>query len=116
MNHVLHVAAVVQIRHDTESTAYYRRKLAAGKTPMEALRCLKRRLFDLVHRHLVADAARADQAAGADPGAHRGATLQSSAADSHPPIDNSDQPRPGPADPTLRRDVDDVTNLLPSTA
>ena len=33
MNHVLHVAAIVQIRHDTEGRAYYRRKLAAGKTP-----------------------------------------------------------------------------------
>jgi hypothetical protein len=29
MNHVLHVAAIVQIRHDTEGRAYYRRKLAA---------------------------------------------------------------------------------------
>ncbi|EYR61818.1 transposase, partial [Actinotalea ferrariae CF5-4] len=38
MNHVLHVAAIVQLRHDTEGRAYYRRKLAAGKTPMEALR------------------------------------------------------------------------------
>ena len=56
MNHVLHIAAIVQIRHDTEGRAYYRRKLAAGKTPMEALRCLKRRLSDVVYRQLVADA------------------------------------------------------------
>jgi transposase len=40
MNHVLYMAAFVQIRHDTQGRAYYRRKLAAGKTPMEALRCL----------------------------------------------------------------------------
>ena len=53
MNHVLHVAAIVQIRHDTEGRAYYRRKLAAGKTPMEALRCLKRRLSDVVYRQLI---------------------------------------------------------------
>jgi transposase len=32
MNHVVHIAAIVQIRHDTEGRAYYRRKLAAGKT------------------------------------------------------------------------------------
>ena len=38
MNHVLHIVAIVQIRHDTEGRAYYRRKLAAGKKPMEALR------------------------------------------------------------------------------
>ena len=100
MNHVLHVAAVVQIRHDTEGRAYYRRKLAAGKTPMEALRCLKRRLSDVVYRQLVADAQLRD---GAGPGGHCGATLQSSAADSHPLIDTSDQPLPGPAQPTLRR-------------
>ena len=61
MNHVLHIAAIVQIRHDTEGRAYYRRKLAAGKTPMEALRCLKRRLSDVVYRQLVADAARDQQ-------------------------------------------------------
>ena len=61
MNHVLHIAAIVQIRHDTEGRAYYRRKLAAGKTPMEALRCLKRRLSDVVYRQLVADARAAEQ-------------------------------------------------------
>ncbi|CAI9418138.1 IS110 family transposase [Nocardioides sp. T2.26MG-1] len=100
MNHLLHVAAVVQIRHDTEGRAYYRRKLAAGKTPMEALRCLKRRLSDVVYRQLVTDS---QLDVGAGPGGHCGATLQSSAADSHPLIDTSDQPLPGPAQPTLRR-------------
>ncbi|WP_310529126.1 IS110 family transposase [Nocardioides sp.] len=103
MNHVLHVAAVVQIRHDTEGRAYYRRKLAAGKTPMEALRCLKRRLSDVVYRQLIADAGLTQQPEEAGPGGHCGATLQSSAADSHPLIDTSDQPLPGPAKPTLRR-------------
>ena len=112
MNHVLHVAAIVQIRHDTEGRAYYRRKLAAGKTPMEALRCLKRRLSDVVYRQLVADAHQHD---GADPGGHCGAALQSSAVDSHPLIDTSDQPLPGPANPTLRPDSDLVKNLVPST-
>ena len=103
MNHVLHVAAVVQIRHDTEGRAYYRRKLAAGKTPMEALRCLKRRLSDVVYRQLIADAGLTQQPEEAGPGGHCGATLQSSAADLHPLIDTSDQPLPGPAKPTLRR-------------
>jgi hypothetical protein len=40
INMTLHIAAIVQLRHDTEGRAYYRRKLAAGKTPMEATRCL----------------------------------------------------------------------------
>ena len=113
MNHVLHVAAVVQIRHDTEGRAYYRRKLDAGKTPMEALRCLKRRLSDVVYRQLVADA---PSHAGLDagPGGHCGATLQSSAADSHPLIDTSDQPLPGPAKPTLRRPPAGRKTLTPT--
>jgi transposase len=38
--------AVVQLRQDTEDRRYYRRKLAAGKTPMEAMRALKRRRSD----------------------------------------------------------------------
>ena len=55
LNHVLYIAAFVQLRNDTDGRAYYRRKLAAGKTPMEAMRCLKRRLSDVVYRQLVAD-------------------------------------------------------------
>ena len=57
-NHVIHIAAVNQIRLDTPGRAYYRRKLAAGKTPMEAMRCLKRRISDALYRQLRADAAR----------------------------------------------------------
>jgi len=108
LNHVLHIAAVSQIRLDTEGRAYYRRKLAAGKTPLEAMRCLKRRISDAVYRQLVADA-RALQAAAAEreevdgtgPGGHCGASLISSAVDLPPHIDTSDQPLPGPAPQTL---------------
>ena len=32
MNHVLHIAAIVQLRNDTPGRAYYLRKIAAGKT------------------------------------------------------------------------------------
>jgi transposase len=103
MNHVIHIAAIVQIRHDTEGRAYYRRKLAESKTPMEALRCLKRRLSDAVYRQLVNDARTSDEAsAEASPGGHSGASSQSSAADlSTPVIGSSDQPLPGPAATTL---------------
>jgi transposase len=102
MNHVLHIAAIVQIRHDSEGRAYYRRKLAESKTPMEALRCLKRRLSDVVYRQLVADALTATTTDEAGPGGHTGATTQSSAADlSTPVIGSSDKPQPGPAAPTL---------------
>jgi len=97
INHVLHIAAVVQLRHDTPGRTYYRRKLAEGKTTMEALRCLRRRLSDVVYRQLVADAI--DRQAG--PGGHSGATLTSSAADLTPVVGSSDQPLPGPAPATL---------------
>jgi transposase len=43
LSHVLYIAAVCQIRHDTPGRRYYQRKLAEGKTPLEALRCLRRR-------------------------------------------------------------------------
>ena len=46
MNRVLHLMADVQLRHDTEGRAYYGRKKPPGKTSMEALRALKRRLSD----------------------------------------------------------------------
>jgi hypothetical protein len=36
---------------------YYRRKRDQGKTHLEALRCLKRRLCDIVYRYLVDDLA-----------------------------------------------------------
>jgi transposase len=41
--------AIVQLRHDTPGRAYYRRRLAEGKTPMEAIRALKRHLSDVVY-------------------------------------------------------------------
>jgi transposase len=55
LNHALYMMAIVQIRHPTPGQAYYRRKLAEGKSPKEALRCLKRRLSDAVYRCLVID-------------------------------------------------------------
>lgn len=60
LNHALHIVAVTQLRHrHSPGRAYYDRKLAEGKTPREAIRALKRRLSDVVWRHLVDDAHRA---------------------------------------------------------
>ena len=53
---MIHIAAAFQIRLDTPGRAYYRRKLAAGKQPMEAMLCLKRRISDAIYRQLVTDA------------------------------------------------------------
>jgi hypothetical protein len=44
--------ATVLLRHATEGRAYFAREKAAGKTSMEAMRCLKRRVSDLVIHHL----------------------------------------------------------------
>ncbi|WP_256793251.1 IS110 family transposase [Terrabacter sp. Ter38] len=97
MNHMIHIAAISQIRLDTDGRAYYRRKCAEGKKPLEALRCLKRRISDALYGQLVTDA----RAAGAGPGGHCGATQESSAAGSNPLTSASDQPLPGPAPTTL---------------
>lgn len=56
LNDVLYMAGIVALRNDTEGRTYYRRKRAEAKTSLEALRCLKRRLSDVVYRQLVADA------------------------------------------------------------
>src|SRR5437660_78374 len=78
INRVLHIMAIVQLRHDTPGRAYYRRRLAEGKTAMEAIRALKRRLSDVIYRHMLRDATTATRTS---PAGQTGATLQSSAAD-----------------------------------
>jgi len=91
--------AVVQLRHrDSEGRAYYDRKVAAGKTPMEATRSLKRRLSDIVYRQMITDA----RAVATGPGGHLGAATGSSAAGFNPSTGASEKSLPGPAttDPT----------------
>jgi transposase len=58
LNHAIHMAAVTQIRNDTDGRAYFERKVAEGKSKKEALRALKRRISDAVYRQLVLDAQR----------------------------------------------------------
>jgi transposase len=101
INRVLHIMAVVQLRNQTEGRAYFDRRVAEGKTPMEAMRALKRRLSDIVYKQMKDDA----QRVGASPGGHPGTTLQSSVADSHPDIDTSDQSLPGLANNEPRTDL-----------
>jgi transposase len=55
LNYALHMVATSQARSDAPGGAYYRKKLAEGKSGKEALRCLKRRVSDAVFRSLVAD-------------------------------------------------------------
>ncbi len=85
--------AVVQLRNPTEGRAYYDRKIAAGKTSMEAMRCLKRRLSDIACHQMIIDA----RTAGTDPEGHSGTTLQSSVTGLTPAAGSSDKPLPGSA-------------------
>ncbi len=66
LNHALHMMALTQLQGRTPGRAYYQRKRAEGKSHKEAMRCLKRRLSDVVYRRLRADAT----AAEAGPGGH----------------------------------------------
>ena len=93
INRVLHIMAAVQLRNATEGREYYDRKKAAGKTSMEAMRCLKRRLSDIVYRALIDDLT---SARGTGPGGQRGDDSDSSAAGSQPHTGTSDKPLPGP--------------------
>jgi transposase len=93
VNRTLHIMAIVQLRNPTEGRAYYDRKVAAGKTSMEAMRSLKRRLSDIVYHQMISDA----RAAKTDPGGHSGTTLQSSVTDLTPSAGSSDKPLPGSA-------------------
>ena len=95
LNYALHIAALVQIRFPGPGQDYYARKRAEGKKPLEAMRCLKRRLSDVVFHALQEDLRGRHQAAG--PEGHSGATLQSSASDPTPMVSPSDQSLTGPA-------------------
>jgi transposase len=96
LNHAVHMAAITQIRHKhSDGRAYYQRKLAEGKTHIEALRCLKRWISDAIYARLRADA----RAAG--PGGQPGNDTGSSVTGSHPEHRLFGQATPGP-EPSLR--------------
>ena len=98
INRVLHTMARVQLRNPTEGRAYYDRKKADGKAPMEAMRCVKRRLSDIVFQTMLNDAVRTTGATTrTGPGGQRGNDSDSSAAGSQPHTNSSDKPLPGPA-------------------
>jgi transposase len=55
LNYAQHMVSTCQARSDARGGAYYRKKIAEGKSRKEALRCLKRRVCDAVFRSLMAD-------------------------------------------------------------
>ena len=99
LNCCLHIAAITQIRLDGPGRTYYQRKRADGKSHKEALRCLKRRLSDIVYRQLLKDAGDRQTA---DLGGHQGATTTSSAAGTTPTPTLRTSHFPGPPMPTLQ--------------
>ncbi|MEU3343276.1 hypothetical protein ABZ758_51730, partial [Streptomyces sp. NPDC006668] len=89
--------AITQIRMPgTRGHAYFQAKIAEGKTPREAQRCLKRRLADHVWRTMAGDERRRTRTTG--PGGQPGATTASSAVGPTPTADSSDKSLPGPAE------------------
>jgi transposase len=95
LNHAIHMAAITQLRNRrSPGRAYYDRKLAEAKTKKEALRCLKRRISDIVSRQLLADT---QHQATVVPGGQTGTTLQSSVTGPTPSTGSSGEPQPGPA-------------------
>ena len=102
INRTLHIMATVQLRNDTEGRRYYGRR-ADGKTPMEAMRALKRRLSNIVYRAMLDDAVRASAAAEVTgPGGQRGSDSDSSATGSQPQHRLFGQATPGPVTPQPR--------------
>jgi len=112
LNHAIHMAAITQIRHKhSQGRAYYDRKIAAGKTHKEALRCLKRRISDAIYARLRADARQAAAAAPKDPGGQPGNDSVSSAAGSHPEHRLFGPATPGPE--TSLRSTAALTPAIP---
>jgi hypothetical protein len=66
LNHAIHIVAVTQLRYaHSPGRAFYDRKRSEGQTGREAIRSLKRRISDVIYRHLVA---RRDTTSIAGPG------------------------------------------------
>jgi transposase len=96
LNHVIHMAAVTQIRfRHTDGRAYYDRKIAQGHTGKEAIRALKRRISDAIYTRLRHDAERAAHVA-VGPGGHSRNAAVACAAGSHPEHRLFGKATPGP--------------------
>ncbi|MFF0632969.1 IS110 family transposase, partial [Nocardia sp. NPDC004151] len=68
-----------------------------GKTSMEALRALKRRLSNVVYVRILTDQRRRESTG---PGGQSGTTTHSNATGSNPHTGPSDKPHPGPVTKT----------------
>jgi transposase len=55
LNTALYTIAVCQARDPGSGRTYYLRKVSEGKTPAEGRRALKRRLANVIYRHILKD-------------------------------------------------------------
>jgi hypothetical protein len=117
LNHVIHMAAITQIRYrHSGGRAYYDRKPAEGKTHKEALWSLKRRVSDAIYSRLQADARRAATGpAAAGPGGQPGNDSAASAAGLHPGHRLFGQATSGP-ESTLRPATPRIRTVTPKRA
>jgi len=100
LNHALHMMAVTQIRYPgSQGRGYYERKRLEGKTPKEALRCLKRRLSDVVYWQLLADQASTIDACGSPTTATPTRPISTSPKANSSPAAPPPRPRSRPASP-----------------
>ncbi|MEV2223600.1 transposase [Nocardia vinacea] len=53
INRILHIMAIVQLRNPSAGCAYYDRRKAEGKTSMEAMPALKRRLSNVIYTRML---------------------------------------------------------------
>ncbi len=60
INRALYTIAITQTRHEPRAADYLARKRSSGHTRRGALRCLKRRLSDVIYRTMLEDAAGLD--------------------------------------------------------
>jgi hypothetical protein len=90
--------AIVQLRNPGPGRDYFDRRKADGKSSMEAMRALKRRLSDIVFRLMLDDAiGHPFTELRTGPEGHRGNDSDSSATGSQPRTSSSDQPLPDPS-------------------
>jgi transposase len=101
LNHALHIIAMAHKRYDQRGSDYYARKLANGKGKKGALRCLKRRLSDVIFRILIDERAPREVTG---PEGQSGATTKSCATDRTPRASTSEKPLTGPAAPDATPD------------
>ncbi|MGW5226867.1 IS110 family transposase [Nocardia niigatensis] len=91
INRVLHIMAIVQLRHHTAGRVYYDARRAGGKTSKEAIRALKRRLSNVVYARMLNDQLQREMTG---PGGQSGTTPDSSATGLQPAPNPSDKPHP----------------------